>query len=258
MNNNTWAIILGGSDGIGLACAKRLAKGGFNLLIVHRDRRARGEELSAINSELISNGIATHWINADAALPATIDRALYELNEVDKNAKVSCLLHSIARGNVKPLANATDTLTRQDLHVTADQMAFCLLDWVKALHQGGHFTPEAAVIALTSEGSQRAIPQYAAVGMAKAALEALCRSIALEYAPFGIRCNSVQPGVCLTNSFYRIPGHEEIEAITRKRNPAGRLTTPEDVAGVVHFLTTSEARWINGANIPVDGGERIA
>ena len=115
----------------------------------------------------------------------------------------------------------------------------------------------ASVIAFTSEGSRKAWPGYAAVGAAKAALESMVRSMALEYASKGLRCNCVQAGVTKTPSSALIPGFEQLAEESRRRNPYGRLTLPEDVGNAVSLLVKEEALWINGAVIPVDGGESI-
>ena len=92
---------------------------------------------------------------------------------------------------------------------------------------------------------------------AKATLEAVARSIAREFAPYGIRCNILQPGVTDTKALGLIPGAAHLKAAALKRNPFGRLTQPEDVAGVVALMAMPEAAWINGALIRVDGGEHI-
>jgi len=135
-------------------------------------------------------------------------------------------------------------------------MALSLYDWVADLHKEQLFAKDTRIIGLTSEGSIKAWRGYAAVGAAKSVLESICRAIALEYAPYGIRCNVVQPGVTDTPSFRMIPGSDSIRMNTVLRNPFHRLTTPEDVANVVYLLCRNEAAWINGAVIPVDGGER--
>ncbi len=85
----------------------------------------------------------------------------------------------------------------------------------------------------------------------------MMRSIALEFAPHGIRANCIQAGVTDTRSLQMIPGSDEIKKITQNRNPFGRLTTPQDVANVVSLLCRPEAAWINGCVIPVDGGEHL-
>ncbi len=113
------------------------------------------------------------------------------------------------------------------------------------------------MLSFTSEGSTRAWRNYAAVSAAKAALEAITRNIALEFAGEGIKANCIQAGVTDTASLRAIPGADLLKSHSLKRNPNKRLTTPEDVADVVYLMAKDEAAWINGAVIPVDGGEHI-
>jgi NAD(P)-dependent dehydrogenase (short-subunit alcohol dehydrogenase family) len=150
------------------------------------------------------------------------------------------------------------TLDAEDFARTIHSMGTSLVDWVQDLHAGDLFASDARVFGLTSEGNQVAWKGYAAVSAAKVAMEAACRSIAAEFGPHGIRCNVLQPGVTDTPALQAIPGSERLKAHSRLRNPMGRLTTPQDVAGVVHLLCLPEAAWINGVTLRVDGGERIS
>lgn len=137
-------------------------------------------------------------------------------------------------------------------------MGTSMLSWTKDVFKRGLFAEDARVIGLTSEGNEKAWLGYAAVSAAKAALEAISRSIAKEFAPYGIRSNIVQPGVTDTPALRLIPGSPQLAANAKMKNPFGRLTQVEDVAKVVALLSTDEAGWINGSLIRVDGGERIA
>jgi NAD(P)-dependent dehydrogenase (short-subunit alcohol dehydrogenase family) len=148
-------------------------------------------------------------------------------------------------------------LNTDDFSQTIHAMGVNIVEWVQALHQRGHFAEDARVLTLTSEGNSTAWKGYAAVSAAKAVLESLCRSMAVEFGPYGIRSNVIQAGVTDTAALRMIPGNEVIKAHAQFRNPLGRLTTPEDVADVIYLLSTDEASWINGAVICVDGGERI-
>jgi len=241
-----WAVILGGSSGLGLAAAKKLAAHGMNICIIHRDPRI---EMERINSEFEKiRDVKLLSFNIDVL---NAEKRAEVLNQL--TGHVRCLLHSIARGNLKDV----ETLTNDDFKLTMDYMAFSLADWVKDLKDRRLFAPDARVLAFTSEGSTRAWKHYAAVSAAKASLEAITRNIALEYAPAGIRANCIQAGITNTRSLQMIPGSEQLIAHDIKRNPFQRLTTPEDVANVVYLLCKDEAAWINGAVIPVDGGSRI-
>lgn len=149
-------------------------------------------------------------------------------------------------------------LEEEDMARTVHAMGTSLLAWTQALRDGDMFAPDARVLGLTSEGNEVAWKGYAAVSAAKAALEAVSRSIAVEMAHFGIRSNIVQAGVTDTPALRAIPGSDHLKAQARSRNPQGRLTTPEDVADVIYLLALPEAAWINGTIVRADGGERIS
>ena len=259
-NKNYWILILGGSSGLGLASAKKMAAHGFNIIIVHRNSKT---DLPSINNEfetISATGVDLLSINEDALSPIKREGIISAIKErIGANGKIKALLHSIAKGNLKPLIDpAKPVLQNDDLHITLDAMAFSLLDWTKILFDHHLFAANARVISFTSEGNSKALKNYAAVSAAKAALEAITRNIALEFAPFGITANCIQAGVTDTNSFRMIPGHEQIKAHAINRNPFKRLTAPEDVANVVYLLCKDEAAWINGSIIIADGGEHIS
>ena len=259
-----WAVILGGSSGLGLATAQRLAQEGMHLLILHRDRRQDLPAAEAHFAEMRAAGIQCLTLNLDATDPEKMAQALDHLQAaLPPGARVRLLLHAVAKGNLKPLAPdpaasgaAGPLLDRTDFRLTLEAMALSLHDWVRALFDRGLFAADARVIGLTSEGNQKAWRSYAAVSAAKVTLEALCRAIALEYGPYGIRCNVVQAGITDTPSMRRIPGSEILLQHAAQRNPLGRTTRPEDVANVIYLLCRDEAAWINGALIPADGGEK--
>lgn len=281
-----WALILGGSSGIGLASSQKLASQGMNLCLIYRGRRAEARAAEAAFEQMRQDHkVQVLGLNFDATKAESIEQSLHELQEaMDEAGKVRLLLHAVAKGNLKPLVNSPEqkleqiedeslrehyqalqapklnseqTLASQDFQMTIYNMALSLLDWLQALHQQGLFAEDARVLGLTSEGNQKALANYAAVSAAKLTLEGLIRSIALEYAPYGIRANVLQPGITDTPSLRLIPGSAQLKGHAISRNPYARLTTPEDVANVVYLMCLDESKWINGALIPVDGGERL-
>lgn len=256
-NNGYWAVVLGGSSGLGLAAAKKLAQHGMNLCIVHRNSRTDMEQIQNEFTEIKSNRIMLIDFNADVLNPEKQQQILAEIKKkIGKKGSVRCLLHSVAKGNLKSMSGE-NTLSNDDFQVTLQAMALSLYDWTKAIHEAGLFAKDARVLSFTSEGSYKAWPHYAAVSAAKAALEAISRNIALEFAPFGVRANCIQAGITDTRSLRMIPGNEKLIDYALQRNPFKKLTTPEEVANVVYLLCKDEAAWINGAVIPVNGGEHI-
>jgi NAD(P)-dependent dehydrogenase (short-subunit alcohol dehydrogenase family) len=149
-------------------------------------------------------------------------------------------------------------LDEEDFSRTIHAMGTSLLGWVQEIFRRELFADDARIFGLTSEGNQLAWKGYAAVAAAKVALESLARSIATEFAPYGLRCNVIQAGITETPALAAIPGSDRMKAHARLRNPLGRLTTPRDVANVIALLSTDDAAWINGEVIRVDGGEHIS
>lgn len=148
-------------------------------------------------------------------------------------------------------------LEKEDFTRTIHAMGSNILEWVQDIFHRNLFAEDARILSLTSEGNSVAWKGYAAVAAAKAVLESVSRAMAKEFAPYGIRSNVIQAGVCDTPALRVIPGNQRIKALSSLRNPFGRLTRPEDVADVVFLLCLDEAAWINGALICADGGEKI-
>lgn len=306
-NQQQWAVILGGSSGFGLASAKKLAELGMSVCIVHRDRRGAMSRINQHFDEIKAMGNPFVSFNVDALSEQGVADVIEGLKQTIGDGQIKTLLHSIAFGNLKPIApvkpaqqadnalnliadklnldveqlksTVNETLGEQggdslfslvnpqysdalieeeDLNRTIFSMGTSMLTWTQALFQQGLFADDARVIGLTSEGNQIAWRGYAAVSAAKVALESISRSIAVEFAPHGIRSNIIQAGVTDTPALNAIPGSNRMKAVATLKNPFKRLTTPEDVADVVALLSLPEAQWINGALIHADGGEHIA
>lgn len=259
-NKNYWALILGGSAGLGLASAKKLALHGCNIIIIHRNSK---QDTAAVEKEFAlikDTGVQLLSFNKDAMSVEKREIMIAAIQErLGEVGKIRVLIHSIAKGNLKPmLDHEKPVLHNDDFHLTLESMAISLYDWTKLLFEKKIFASDARVISFTSEGNKKALKSYAAVSAAKAALEAITRNIALEFAPFGIRANCIQAGVTDTEAFRKIPGHELLKENILNRNPFKRITTPDDVANVVYLLAKEEAAWINGSIIIADGGEHIS
>lgn len=254
--NNNWAIILGASSGLGLASAKKMARHGMNLVCIYRDRKSEAKSVESYYEKMRKSGTQIFSFNIDATNPEKRAETLSKLVEKIPKGSVKLLLHSIAKGNLKPMLG-DKTLEHTDFVLTMEAMAISLYDWTKAVFEAKLFSENAKIISFTSEGSARAWKNYAAVSAAKASLEAITRNVALEFAPYKITANCIQAGMTETNSFKMIPGSGELKKNALKRNPNRRLTQPEDVANVVYLLCKEEANWINGTVVKVDGGESI-
>jgi NAD(P)-dependent dehydrogenase (short-subunit alcohol dehydrogenase family) len=256
-----WALVLGGSSGFGLATAQKLARHGMNIAVVHRDRRGAMDAIEPRFEEVRRTGVELLTVNSDALSPEGRASSLAALAErMGERGRVRLLMHSIAYGNLKPLVaeGGGAALEDEDFARTVHAMGTSLATWTQDVFARGMFAADARVIAMTSEGNEVAWRGYAAVAAAKCALESVARAIAVELGPRGIRANIVQAGVTDTPALRLIPGADRMKEHALARNPLGRLTTPADVADMICLLCTDEARWVNGALIRVDGGERVA
>lgn len=262
-NNNQqfvgqWAIILGGSSGFGLATVEKLALHGMNIAVLYRETAAVERSLKEQLSQLAqTNSVTIEPYNVNA-LDATARAVFIEQFAKEKKNSIKLLLHSIARGNLKPLTaseNNNEPLSVADIQLTTYAMATSLLDWTRELLAANVFNSDARIIGLTSEGSHKYWEGYAAVSVAKASLESLVTYMAVELAKHGLKTNLIQAGITATPSLKRIPGSEKLLEVTSERNPLGRMTEPRDVANVIYLLCMPEAAWINGTVIHVDGGE---
>lgn len=257
-----WAVILGGSGGFGFAAAEKLAAHGMNIAALYRETSVSEKPLlEKFKTIAATTGVTILPCNINALDTAGREEFIKRFTAGKPGKKVKLLLHSIARGNLKPLAGENnnpgdnDLLSDEDIRFTTYAMSNSLLDWTRALLTANLFHADARIVGLTSEGAHKYWESYAAVSIAKASLESLAQYMAVEFSPYGLKTNLIQAGITETSSLKRIPGSEKLLEIGATRNPMGRITRPADVANVIYLLCTDEAFWINGATIHADGGE---
>ncbi|MBI2219026.1 MAG: SDR family oxidoreductase [Candidatus Rokubacteria bacterium] len=258
-----WALVLGASSGFGGATAVALARAGLHVFGVHLDRKATLPNVERIAGEIRGAGREAHFFNVNAAdgekraeVGAAMQRVLESRGEL---GTLCVLLHSLAFGTLKlyvadPMKEA---VTPAQMDMTLDVMAHSLVYWTQEIVGRALMGEGGRIFAMTSSGGTRVLPHYGPVSAAKAALESHVRQLAAELAPRGITVNAIRAGVTATPAAQKIPGYEQIAAEARRRNPHGRMTTPEDVARAMVVLSHPDTYWITGNVLGVDGGEDI-
>jgi len=264
MNNslkNKWALILGASSGFGEAVSIELANAGMNIIGIHLDRRSTMPKVEEIINKIKDTGSKVHFFNLNAAdqekRSETLDKVQSLLNEDNNPSGIKVLLHSLAFGTLKPYISSTNMVTDKNMDMTLDVMAHSLVYWTQELVNRKLMVDGGRVFALTSAGGHRVWPTYGPVSASKAALESHIRQLAVELASYKITANAIQAGVTETPALKRIPGNEKIVEHALEVNPAGRLTTTDDVAKAILALSVDETHWLTGNVIKVDGGEDL-
>ena len=237
-----------------------MAAKGINVCGVHLDRRSTITSAVATREACEAAGVRTLFFNVNATDAERRAEVLDALAQVCPVGGLRLLFHSLAFGSLSPLVGTgpQESARQSQVAMTMDVMANSLVFWTQECVWRGLLGSQSRVLAMTSAGSTRALPAYGIVSAAKAALEAYVRQLALELGPRGIAVNALRAGVTDTPALRKIPGHEAMMDAARRANPGGRLTLPQDVAGVVSFLVEPQARWISGTVLAVDGGEDVA
>jgi enoyl-[acyl-carrier protein] reductase III len=261
--SGSWAVILGGSSGFGIAAVEKLATHGMNIAVLYRETAIAEKPLKEKFLKLAETcEVNIEPFNLNALDADGRNLFIEQFTAIAKKHSIRLLMHSIARGNLKPLVLPDDDpdkshwmLSNEDIGFTSYAMSTSMLDWTRALLKAELFQEDARIIGLTSEGAHKYWEGYAAVSIAKASLESLTTYMAVELSKYGLKTNLIQAGITETPSLKKIPESEKLVRIAKERNPLGRITKPADVANVIYLLCTDEASWINGSLIHVDGGE---
>jgi len=240
------ALVTGASRGIGRAVAERLATAGARVAINYLRRRSAADEVAAAIRASGGECLVVRGNVADAEHVGRIVDAV-----VEAWGGVDLLVSNAATGVQRPSLE----LTRKHLQVTMETNAFALVELAR--RAAPHMPDGGRVVAMTSLGGTRVIPDYGAVAASKAALEALVRQLAAELSPRGITVNAISAGVVETEALDHFPERDRILDETRRRTPAGRLVTPDEVADAALLLCSPLARAITGQTITVDNGYSI-
>lgn len=240
------ALITGGSRGIGRAIALRLAKNGADVVVNYVRHRRDAEETVAAIEKMGRKCLA---VKANVAQEKDVLRMFEEIQK--QHDHLDILVSNAASGVLKPAME----LTNRHWNWAMDINARALLDLTQ--HAVPMMRNHGRIMAVSSLGAVRAVPNYTVVGASKAALESLVRHLAVELGPRGILVNTISAGVVDTDALKKFPNRDEIIGQSLERTPLGRLTTPEDVADLALFLCSDLAKMIHGQVVVVDGGYAI-
>ncbi|MFO7584555.1 MAG: enoyl-[acyl-carrier-protein] reductase FabL [Anaerolineales bacterium] len=242
------ALITGSGRGIGRAIALHFARQGADVVINFFRNRAPAEETAR---EVEALGRRALLVKADIG---DLDELARLFDETEREfGGLDFFIHNAASGYNRPALEQKPKGWDWTMNINARSLLFGAQKAVPLMEKRGG----GAIVSITSAGSTRILPDYIVVGASKAALESLTRYLAVELIAKNIVVNAVSPGVVATEAlthFTAMQGKDNILQTFIDKAPAGRLVTPEEVAGVVAFLCSPAARMILGQIIIVDGG----
>ena len=243
MNRHTGkvALITGGNSGIGLSTAKRLKKEGATVVI-------SGRNAKTLNAAAAEFGFIA--IRADAARLPEIEKMYREA--VEKVGKIDVLFANAGIYKASPLADTTEAFFEESADINFKGLFFTVQKALPYLNDG------AAIILNRSTVTSKGWPGIAVYSATKAAVRSLARSFSAELLARGIRVNTVSPGATFTFIFGRLGlSAAELAATAAgllKMVPIGRFANAQDIAAGVAFLGSSDAAYVFGGELTIDGG----
>ncbi len=245
-------LITGGGSGIGEAAAAKLAADGANVTICGRTEDKLIGAVERI-SESAAEGVTVQHVIADvtdeAAVLAAVAAATEQTGRLDG-------LFACAGGStgIGPLATSDVDTIHSTMELNYIGTFLCIKHGGRQMaRQGGG----GSIIGCSSHAGTDSFRCLGAYGAAKAGLDHLCRTAADEMGEFGVRVNSVQPGIVGTDLMTPITGGGRLLDDYIPQIPLGRIGQPDEIAEMVRFLIGPESSWITGQNFAVDGGQNL-
>ena len=242
-------LVAGGTKGIGLAIAKAFAREAGDVFRgYHGDEAAAETARAAVESE----GGRAHLVKADVGTP----EGCAELAAAARaaGAVIDQLVHCAVDAYPTSALDADPQRFARAIAVNGTSLLFLVQAALPLMRRGS------SVFYLTSRGGRVVVPNYAAVGVAKALAESLMRYLATELAPKGIRINAIAPAIVETDAVRALFGANagEIVRASASQNPSGRGVEDKDYTSLMRWLASPEAEFIQGQIVFVNGGANLS
>jgi enoyl-[acyl-carrier protein] reductase III len=237
------ALITGGSRGIGHAITLALADMGADV-VINYFRKTSTAESTAREAE--QRGVRAHIIKANIGEPDKVDDMFKKIEE--NFGRLDIFISNAASGVARSAMDLDIRGWDWTMDINARAFLLCAQHAARIMKNGGK------IVSISSLGSRMVLPIYTAVGVSKAALEALTRYLAVEFAPKGISVNCVSAAAVETEAIKLYTADKDLPDLTWKTTPAGRMVLPEDIAKAVTFLCSENADMIRGQTLIIDGG----
>ncbi len=247
---NKIALVTGGSRGLGRNMALSLAKKGIDIVLTYNSNK---DEADKVVAEIVSMGQKALALHLDAGNVSSFDgffsNVTGHLKEKTGSTNFDFLINNAGTALYAPFAETTEEQFDTALNIHYKGVFFLTQKALPFLNDGGR------IINIASGLARFSYPGSSAYGSMKGAVEVLTRYLAKELGPRGIAANVVAPGAIATDfGGGHVRDNKDVNDNIASITALGRVGLPDDIGGVVAFLCTEEARWINGQRIEVSGG----
>ncbi|MFD2288486.1 SDR family oxidoreductase [Pedobacter petrophilus] len=247
---NKIALVTGGSRGLGKNAALKIAEKGIDVIVTYQSKK---EEAENTVNEIKKLGVNAAALQLDVADSGSFDAFIAEvkatLQHTFNTSQFDFLVNNAGIGINAPFAETTEDQFDQLVNIHLKGPFFLTQKALAIINNGG------SIINISSGLARFSLPGYSAYGAMKGAMETLTRYQAKELGAKGIRSNIIAPGAIETDfGGGVVRDNEQMNAGIASQTALGRVGLPDDIGGVVAFLCTEEARWINAQRIEISGG----
>ncbi|WP_283588457.1 enoyl-ACP reductase FabI [Limosilactobacillus viscerum] len=248
--DNKKIIVMGVANkrSIAWGCAQEMTKQGAEVIYTYQNERMKKSVSRLVNND-------DQLIECDVSSDESINDAFSKIKE--RFGKVDGIVHAIAYAKKEELAGSILSTTRAGYSLAQDVSAYSLLAVTKSAHDLDLLNNPASIVTLTYFGSERAIPSYNVMGVAKAALEANVRYLARDMGEFGVRVNAISAGAMKTLAVTGIGGHSDLLKVSKERTVDNKSVTLEEIGGTCAFLMSGLSTGVVGDVIYVDKGVHL-
>lgn len=248
--SNKRIIVMGVANkrSIAWGCAQEMKKQGATVIYTYQNERMKKSVSRLVNDE-------QRLIECDVANDDSIQTAFKAIKK--RFGKVDGLVHAIAYAKKEELSGSILNVSREGYALAQNVSAYSLIAVAKAAHELDLLNDPASIVTLTYFGSERAIPNYNVMGVAKAALEASVRYLARDMGSMSVRVNAISAGAMKTLAVTGIDNHSDLLKMSQDRTTDGQSVTLEEIGGTCAFLMSDLSKGIAGDVIYVDKGVHL-
>ena len=248
--SNKQIVVMGVANkrSIAWGCAQAMEKQGATVIYTYQNERMKKSVSRLVGDE-------KRLVECDVANDASIQTAFTAIKQ--RFGKVDGLVHAIAYAKKEELSGSILNVSREGYALAQNISAYSLIAVAKAAHELDLLNDPASIATLTYFGSERAIPNYNVMGIAKAALEASVRYLARDMGSLDVRVNAISAGAMKTLAVTGIDNHSDLLKMSQERTTDGQSVTLEEIGGTCAFLMSDLSKGIAGDVIYVDKGVHL-